>query len=212
MTFFTKKLLILFLVMLFSMSLSSCDYIFNLDKNTTVYYGIVKETEFGLYAEIPTIGLCEIPHAERIFSNFKDEPTQEDYPLQDGNLICISFIRPKKGVKVMKSHPAKFSETATQIAVLEEFLKLDNTENGIVLTQNNRKELFDCTIGDTIYFIDVGGYNGRAYVTLVCSGIITQINDEKVSMLLSLENYSDKIVEFLSLYHQLEQTTKSPLA
>ena len=91
MKFFIKKLLVLFHAMLFSMSLSSCDYIFNLDKNTTVYYGIVKETEFGLCVEIPTIGLCELPQAERIFSNFKDEPTQEDYPLQDGNLICISL-------------------------------------------------------------------------------------------------------------------------
>ena len=210
-----KKLFTFLFTLLFTFIFSSCEqlnYLFAPHKNTVVYYGIVKQTDIGLCVEIPTIGLCEIPQAERIYSNFENSPTEENYHLQDGNLISISFIRPKTSVKVMKSHPAKFSQSANHIAVLEKYLQLESTENGLILTQPYREELSNKTIGDTIYFLDVGGKDGKAYVRLICSGEITQINSDKVSMLLSIENYPDKTAEFLSLYHQLEQSANNPLA
>lgn len=208
-----KKYLNLILAFLFTLFFSSCnqlDYLFNPDKNTVTYYGIVKEMNFGLCVEIPTIGLCEIPQAEKVYSNFKDEANQENYHLEDGNLICISFIRPKNGLMITKSYPAKFSQSASNIAILEEYLNVEQTDNGFILTQNTPEELSDNTIEETVYFIDVGGYNGKAYKKLICSGTITQIDNNRISMLLSLENYPDKLVEFLSLYHQLEQTTQAP--
>ena len=149
--------------------------------NRERFYGVVRFSEESnqLVVYIPSVGDVAIPESEGCCSCFDghEENDDKNYQLKVGDLVAINF-RYEKGwddnsVKIMESYPARFDRKAHLIEALKENISFAKTDVGYVLSFPSTDEIDSAEIGDTLYFVQHGGENGRAYKRLYAEGEIT---------------------------------------
>ena len=175
-----------------------------------VFCGVVRFSEecSRLVVYIPKYGEVEIPDSEGCFSPF-DEYTPDDkedgsYQLKSGDLVVIYFRLENSwdehGVSIMEIYPAKFDRKAESIEVLRENITFEKNDNGYVLTFPSPEEIDSAKVGDTLYFVQHGGENGRAYKKLYASGEITAKVDGHITVTLTIPEGE---TEFLDYYTRM---------
>lgn len=176
--------------------------------NHEQFYGVVRFSEasnqFVVY--IPKYGEVEIPENDGCCSCFDGHEPNDDhtYQLKAGDLIKINFKYEKSwddnSVKIMESYPAKFDRKAGLIEALEENISFGKTDAGYEISFPSTVEIDSAEIGDTLYFIQHGGYDGRAYQKLYASGEITAKADGIITVNLSIPEGE---AEFLNYYNAM---------
>ena len=169
------------------------------------FYGVVRfsETCGRDVVYIPEFGEVEIPESEHFYP-YKDTSVSESVDaasLKRGDLVAIYFRYEKSwdenSVKVMEMYPAKFDRGAYGIEVLRENISFGKDDTGYVFSFPITKETEDAAVGDTLYFIEHGGENGRAYRKLSAEGKILKREDGIFTVSLSIKGEES---EFLPLY------------
>lgn len=175
-----------------------------------VFCGVVRFSEEcdRLVVYIPQYGEVEIPESEECVSPF-DKYTPDDiedcsYQLKHGDLVVIYFRLEKSwdehGVAIMETYPARFDRKAERIEVLRENIAFDKNESGYVLSFPSTAEIEGAGIGDTVYFVQHGGENGRAYKKLHATGEITEKADGMITVALTIPEGE---AEFLDYYTRM---------
>ena len=176
--------------------------------NRERFYGVVRFSEESnqLVVYIPSIGDVAIPESEGCCSCFDghEENEEKNYQLKAGDLVSINFRYEKSwdenSVKIMESYPARFDRKAHLIEALEENISFDKTDGGYVLSFPSTAEIDSAKIGDTLYFIQHGGKNGRAYKKLYAEGVITAKADGIITVALTIH---ESETEFLNYYNEM---------
>ena len=174
--------------------------------NRERFYGVVRFSEESkqLIVYIPSIGDVAIPESERCCSCFDghEENDEQNYQLKAGDLVSINFRYEKSwddhGVQIMETYPGKFDRNAHLIEALKENITFAKTDDGYVLSFPSTAEIDSAEIGDTLYFIQHGGENGRAYQKLYASGEITAKADGIITVVLTIPEGE---TEFLNYYN-----------
>lgn len=157
------------------------------------FYGVIRWSEEcnQLVVYIPGIGDVSIPESDSCHASFDgyDESVSESYTLKNGDLVAIDFKYKRGwdnfGVAIMESYPARFDRKASSIEALRENITFAKIENGYELAFPLTDEMPDFAKGDDIYFIYSGGKNGVAYKELIAEGIVTDISDGRINVILS---------------------------
>ena len=183
--------------------------------NRERFYGVVRFSEEcnQLVVYIPGIGDVAIPESEGCCSCFDghEENDDKNYQLKAGDLVSINFRYEKSwddnSVQIMESYPSRFDRKAHLIEALEENISFTKTDSGYVLSFPSTAEVDSAKIGDTLYFIQHGGYNGRAYKKLYAEGVITAMADGIITVTLTFRQDES---EFLNYYNEMtvELTTE----
>ena len=183
--------------------------------NRERFYGVVRFSEEcnQLVVYIPGIGDVAIPESDGCCSCFDghDENDDKNYQLKTGDLVSINFRYEKSwddnSVQIMESYPSRFDRKAHLIEALEENISFAKTDSGYVLSFPSPAEVDSAKIGDTLYFIKHGGYNGRAYKMLYAEGVITAMADGIITVTLTFRQDES---EFLNYYNEMtvELTTE----
>ena len=176
--------------------------------NRERFYGVVRFSEESnqLIVYIPSIGDVVIPESDRYCSCFDghEENGDKTYQLKEGDLIAINFRYKKSwddnSVKIMETYPAKFDRKAHLIEVLKENISFGKNDVGYVLSFPSTAEIESAEIGDTLYFIQHGGENGRAYKKLYASGKITAKTDGIITVALTIPEGE---TEFLNYFNEM---------
>ena len=169
------------------------------------FFGVIRYSEGAgrLVVYIPEHGDVEIPENEGCCSCFDGHEPNEayNYRLKVGDLVKINFKYEKAwdddGVKIMESYPARFDRKAGHIEALRENISFEKGESGYVHSFMQTDETGDSDIGDTLYFILHGGYDGKAFRKLYAEGTITDIKDGIITVSLTI---IDKECDFLKNY------------
>ena len=172
------------------------------------FYGVVRFSEESnqLVVYIPSIGDVEIPESEGCCSCFDGHVENDDknYQLKAGDLVSINFRYEKSwddhGVQIMETYPGKFDRKAHLIEALKENITFAKTDDGYVLSFPSNTEIDGTVIGDTLYFIQHGGENGRAYKKLYAEGVITAKADGIITVALTIH---ESETEFLNYYNEM---------
>lgn len=185
-----KKALFLTLVIaVFMGSLTSCG------GDDLVYYGVAtfSKEHNGLFVNIPSVGLCEIPTAKKISSELDGESRDS---VKAGDLIRINF-GDIKDVAIMECYPARFAKEAEEITVYANNIELASEQFGTstiyYFTQPLSCSAPDAMMGDLVAFLEEGDRLEEAY----CYGEVYMINNGKMTLKLELIN---GITEFLAKY------------
>ena len=175
-----------------------------------VFCGVVRFSEEcdRLVVYIPKYGEVEIPESEACVSPFdKYSPGDSEdgsYQFKPGDLVVIYFRLEKSwdehGVAIMETYPARFDRKAERIEVLRENVAFDKNESGYVLSFPSTAEIEGAEIGDTLYFVQHGGENGRAYKKLYATGEITEKADGIITVTLTIPEGE---TEFLDYYTRM---------
>ena len=173
--------------------------------NRERFYGVIRFSEEinRLVVYIPSIGDVVIPESEGVCSCFDGHGENEDksYSLKAGDLVAINFRYEKSwdenSVKIMESYPARFDRKAYLIEALQENISFAKIDSGYVFSFPSTAEIESAEIGDTLYFVQHGGENGRAYKKLYATGVITAKSDGIITV--SLTIHEDE-TEFLEKY------------
>lgn len=176
--------------------------------NRERFYGVVRFSEESnqLVVYIPSIGEVVIPESEGCCSCFDGHEENDDktYQLKVGDLVSINFRYEKSwddnSVKIMETYPAKFDRKAHLIEALKENISFAKIDSGYMLSFPSTTEIESAEIGDTLYFIQHGGKNGRAYKKLYASGEITAKADGIITVILSIPEGES---EFLNYYNEM---------
>ena len=176
--------------------------------NRERFYGVVHFSEEGgqLVVYIPSIGDVVIPESEGCCSCFDghEENEEKNYQLKVGDLVSINFRYEKSwddnSVQIMESYPARFDRKAHLIEALKENISFGKTDSGYALSFPSSDENQSAEIGDTLYFIQHGGENGRAYKRLYASGEIISKEDGSITVVLSIPEGE---AEFLNYYNEM---------
>lgn len=172
--------------------------------NHEQFFGVVRFSEESnqLVVYIPKFGDVAIPANEGCCSCFDGHEPNDDYTyqLKVGDLIKINFKYAKSwddnSVKIMESYPAKFDRKAGQIEALRENISFGKTDAGYELSFPSTAEIESAEIGDTLYFIQHGGYDGRAYKKLYASGEITEKTDGIITVVLTIHEGETEFLEY----------------
>ena len=99
--------------------------LFSCGGNEAVYYGAVeKDSQSGIMCiNIPSLGLCQIPEAENIYSEFSGKKVK-NYTLKEGDLVRLTFSDADK-IAIMEIHPARFNLTADEIVAYAEGISIE---------------------------------------------------------------------------------------
>ena len=100
----------------------------------------------------------------------------------------------------MEMYPAKFDRRADSIEVLQENVSFGKTDNGYELSFPSTAELESAELGDTLYFVQHGGENGRAYKKLYAEGFIISKSDGIIAVVLTI---LEGETEFLDYYNTM---------
>ena len=100
----------------------------------------------------------------------------------------------------METYPGKFDRNAHLIEALKENITFAKTDDGYVLSFPSNTEIDGTEIGDTLYFIQHGGENGRAYKKLYAKGVITAKADGIITVALTIH---ESETEFLNYYNEM---------
>ena len=176
--------------------------------NRECFYGVVRflEESNQLVIYIPSIGDVTIPESDGCCSCFDEceENEEKTYQLKAGDLVAIHFRYEKSwdenSVKIMEIYPAKFDRRAHLIEALQENISFGKTDEGYILSFPSTDEIDSAEIGDTLYFIQHGGENGRAYKKLYASGEITAKADGIITVALTI---LEKETEFLNYFNKM---------
>ena len=200
-----KKLIALALVVIaFLCCLVGCSEgdKYNLER----FCGVVRFSEESnqLVAYIPSIGDVAIPESEGCCSCFDGCDEEKNYQIKTGDLVAIYFRHEKSwkddSVKVLECYPAKFDRKAYLIEGLKENISFGKVDGGYMLSFPTTAEIDSAKIGDTLYFIQHGGENGRAYKRLYASGEITAKADGIITVALTIH---ESETEFLNHYNRM---------
>ncbi len=176
--------------------------------NRERFYGVVRflEESNQLVVYIPSIGDVVIPESESYCSCFDGHEENDDksYQLKAGDLVAITFRYEKSwddnSVQIMESYPAKFDRKAHLIEALKENISFGKIDSGYVLSFPSTAEIESAEIGDTLYFVQHGGENGRAYEKLYASGQITAKADGIITVALTIPEGE---TEFLNYFNKM---------
>ena len=176
--------------------------------NRERFYGVVRFSEESnqLVVYIPSVGDVVIPESEGCCSCFDGHEENDDktYQLKVGDLVSINFRYEKSwddnSVRIMESYPAKFDRKAHLIEALKENISFAKIDSGYVLSFPSTAEIESAKIGDTLYFVQHGGENGRAYKKLYASGEITAKADGIITVILSIPEGE---AEFLNYFNEM---------
>ena len=176
--------------------------------NRERFYGVVHflEESNQLVVYIPSVGDVAIPESEGCCSCFDghEENYDKNYQLKAGDLVSINFRYEKRwddhGVQIMECYPGKFDRKAHLIEALKENISFVKTDSGYVLSFPSTAEIDSAEIGDTLYFVQHGGENGRAYKKLYAEGQITAKADGIITVILSIPEGES---EFLNYYNEM---------
>ena len=176
--------------------------------NRERFYGVVRFSEESnqLVVYIPSIGDVVIPESEGCCSCFDGHEENEDktYQLKVGDLVSINFRYEKHwddhGVQIMECYPGKFDRKAHLIEALKENIAFSKIDSGYMLSFPSTAEIESAEIGDTLYFVQHGGENGRAYKKLYAEGVITAKADGIITVILSIPEGES---EFLNYYNEM---------
>ena len=83
---------------------------------------------------------------------------------------------------------------------MEENISFGKTDAGYEISFPSTAEIDSAEIGDTLYFIQHGGYDGRAYKKLYASGEIIAKADEIITVALTIPEGES---EFLNYYNEM---------
>ena len=212
-----KKLFLLIFSIVFCFLITSCNFsynnIFQPKRYTTIFYGIISYEEFhgGLCVNIPNVGLCTIPEAEKTYSCIGGE-LNDSYELQSGDLVKITFNHETESLAIAESYPGQFVNRATSIVTYAQNVSFDYLQSidyidAVWSFTQKRTDIFnDSKIGDAVYFIENGGKDGVAYKKLYSSAKIGKLDENTVSFFFSSSN-NVAIEDFLKNYPILEQST-----
>ena len=172
------------------------------------FCGVVRFSEEcnQMVVYIPSIGDVAIPESESCCSCFDGhgENEEKNYRLKVGDLVAIHFRYEKSwddhGVQIMETYPAQFGRKAHLIEALKENISFGKTDEGYVLSFPSTAETESAEIGDTLYFIQHGGENGRAYKRLYASAEITAKADGIITVALTIPEGES---EFLDYYNTM---------
>ena len=159
-----------------------------------------------LVVYIPSVGDVAIPESEGFCSCFDGHEENDDktYQLKVGDLVSINFRYEKSwddnSVRIMESYPGKFDRKAHLIEALKENISFSKIDGGYVLSFPSTAEIESAEIGDTLYFVQHGGENGRAYKKLYASGEITAKADGIITVILSIPEGE---TEFLNYFNEM---------
>lgn len=176
------------------------------------FYGVVRFSEEvdRLVVYIPNIGDVEIPESEGCCSCFDGHEKNDDYSyqLKAGDLVSINFRYKKSwddhGVQIMEISPAKFDRKAHLIEALRENISFAKVDGGYELSFPSTEEIDSAEIGDTLYFIQRGGRDGRAYRKLYASGEIIARSDGIITVMLTIpEGASEFLNHFCDMTVEL---------
>ena len=188
-----KKIICLIIaIAIFVGALTSCG------GDETVYYGaVMKYDQSGsLAVNIPTLGLCEIPSAEKITSDFNGKKNKS-YTLEEGDLVRITF-KDADELVLMETYPARFSMEASEIVAYAKNVSLEYEiypgRNPICrLTCPTDSMPAGANAGDLIAFC----YGNTDITAAYCYGTVYIVHDGKITVELELVN---GIADFLSKY------------
>ena len=176
--------------------------------NRERFYGVVHflEESNQLVVYIPSIGDVAIPESEGCCSCFDghEENDDKNYQLKAGDLVSINFRYEKHwddhGVQIMECYPGKFDRKAHLIEALKENIAFSKIDSGYMLSFPSTAEIESAEIRDTLYFVQHGGENGRAYKKLYASGEITAKADGIITVILSIPEGE---AEFLNYFTEM---------
>ena len=176
--------------------------------NRERFYGVVRflEENNQLVIYIPSIGDVAIPQSEGCCSCFDghEENDDKNYQLKVGDLVAINFRYEKSwddnSVKIMESYPGRFDRKAHLIEALMENISFEKVDGAYILSFPSNGETDNAEIGDTLYFIQHGGENGRAYKKLYAEGVITAKADGIITVNLSIHEGE---AEFLNYFNEM---------
>lgn len=176
--------------------------------NRERFYGVVRFSEESnqLVVYIPSIGDAVIPESDACCSCFDGHGENDDktYKLKVGDLVAIHFRYEKSwddnSVQIMESYPARFDRKAHLIEALEENISFGKTDAGYEISFPSTAEIDSAGIGDTLYFVQHGGYDGRAYKKLYASGEITAKADGIITVALTIPEGE---TEFLKYFNEM---------
>ncbi len=174
--------------------------------NHEQFYGVVRFSEEcnRLVVYIPSVGDVEIPENEGCCSCFDGHESNDDhtYQLKEGDLVKINFKYEKSwddnSVKIMESYPARFDRKAGLIEVIEQNIYFDKVDSGYILSFPSTAEIDSANVGDTLYFVQHGGYDGRAYMKLYATGGITLKADGMITVLLTIPEGETEFLNYFS--------------
>ena len=173
--------------------------------NREQFYGVVRFSEESnqLVMYNPKFGDVAIPANEGCCSCFDGHEENDDctYQLKVGDLIKINFKYKKSwddnGVQIMECYPGKFDRKAGLIEALKENIAFSKNDVEYVLSFPSTDEIESAEMGDTLYFVQHGGENGRAYKKLYATGKITAKADGIITVALTIPEGE---TEFLDYY------------
>ena len=176
--------------------------------NRERFYGVVRFSEESnqLVVYIPKYGEVEIPENDGCCSCFDghEENDDKNYQLKAGDLVSINFRYEKSwddhGVQIMECYPGKFDRKAHLIEALKENIAFSKIDSGYMLSFPSTAEIESAKIGDTLYFVQHGGENGRAFKKLYASGEITAKADGIITVGLTIPEGE---TEFLNYYNEM---------
>ena len=176
--------------------------------NRERFYGVVRFSEESnqLVVYIPSIGDVVIPESEGCCSCFDGHEPNDDkaYQPKVGDLIKINFKYEKSwddnSVRIMESYPARFDRKAHLIEALKENISFGKIDSGYVLSFPSTAEIESVELGDSLYFVQHGGENGRAYKRLYAVGEITARADGIITVLLTIPEGE---TEFLNYFNEM---------
>lgn len=174
------------------------------------FYGVVRFSEEcnQLVVYIPRFGDVLIPDCDRcvsLFDEYEDGETENDhYSLKAGDYVVINFRYEKSwdenSVKIMEMYPAKFDRKAESIEVLQENVSFGKTDSGYEFSFLSTADYESSELGDTLYFVQHGGENGKAYKKLYAEGVITSKTDGIITVMLTMPEGE---TEFLDYYNTM---------
>ena len=176
--------------------------------NRERFYGVIRFSEESnqLVVYIPSVGDVAIPESEGCCSCFDGHEENDDhnYQLKVGDLVSINFRYEKSwddnSVQIMESYPARFDRKAHLIEALKENISFVKTDGGYVFSFPSTEEIDGAQIGDTLYFVQHGGKNGRAYQKLYAEGVINTTADGIITVALTI---LEGETEFLNYYNSM---------
>ena len=194
-----KKLLILLLFIILSISLFSCNPDIDLDAGnkdgSVTYYGVgtrIHELD-NTCVYIPDIGDISIPELKS-----GDAPV-----LREGDLVRIYF-EDGKYLQMLMCYPGRFAQSADEIEVKRAEVGFRYIDDAFYYTDNVKSgEAYE--IGDEVSFVKMLDNS----LFLYCSGTVTEVSAGRVTVRLSIESGAqDFLCELMADGIEMRKTEK----
>ena len=198
-----KKLFIMLLLLIISISFISCDGMINNSYVDGWFIGVATDMSSDgederIVLNIPTIGYTEIPEYEHHIDTFFDDEQHEDYQIKEGDLVYIWYER-ASDVSILESYPARFGTSPDSIHVYDQNLSLEQTENDWLIQIPLEIEVFNA-INDyeenTIYVWYEGSVDNEIKNILLCETELISLSESSLKLLID----NEYIMKFLEEY------------